>query len=242
MDWHARYIQQAAWTKDLRKYILEKAGLSRAKRILEVGCGSGAILRELPRRPAARVGLDLDFSMLCQSKTHAAGVSLLHADGHHLPFANQSFEIAYCHYLLLWVKHPLRVVKEMARVSRCVIAFAEPDYSKRMDKPHELKQLGELQNQSLALQGADIAFGSMLAETFFQAGIKIEETGAIQPEEKPRLSGGENSEWDVMEADLRRVVSGGEIQKMKELDEQARQNGTRVLHVPTFFAWGWSDV
>jgi hypothetical protein len=29
-----------------------------------------------------------------------------------------------------------------------------------------------------------------------------------------------------------------EIQRLKELDESARARGERVLHVPTYFAWG----
>lgn len=240
MDWHARYSQQAAWTQDLRRYILEKAGLARAKRILEVGCGSGAILSGLPESPAARFGLDLDLSMLRQSRVNAAEVALIRADGHDLPYPDKTFDIAYCHYLLLWTKNPLRVVKEMARVSRCVIAFAEPDYGGRVDEPVELKRLGELQNESLRRQGANPLFGSMLAETFFQAGIKIEEAGEIQGRETTRLSDGQDHEWEVIESDLRRVVTGEEIQKMKALDEKARSAGRRVLYVPTFFAWGWS--
>ena len=47
MDWHARYTQQANWTGDLRHYLFEKAELARARRALEVGCGTGAILAGL---------------------------------------------------------------------------------------------------------------------------------------------------------------------------------------------------
>jgi hypothetical protein len=32
MNWHTRYIQQAKWTRDLRTYLFEKAGLE------DVGC------------------------------------------------------------------------------------------------------------------------------------------------------------------------------------------------------------
>jgi hypothetical protein len=37
---------------------------------------------------------------------------------------------------------------------------------------------------------------------------------------------------------LEGFVPGDEIQKMKKLDEDARQHGKRTLQVPTFFAWG----
>jgi ubiquinone/menaquinone biosynthesis C-methylase UbiE len=241
MNWHARYLQQAAWTSDLRSYIFEKAGLAHAKRILEVGCGSGAILGDIPKSPVARFGLDLDSAMLGECRVNAPEVFLACADGHHLPYPDHAFDIAYCHYLLLWVKDPLQVVKEMTRVSRHVIAFAEPDYSRRVDEPAGLKMLGELQTESLRRQGANPSFGSMLAEIFFQAGIKIEETGEIQGKDSARFSNGQDDEWAVIESDLRRVLSGEEIQKIKMLDEEARRLGKRILHVPTFFAWGRSQ-
>ncbi len=237
MNWRTRYLQQSAWTRDLRNYLFEQAGCARANRILEVGCGTGAILSELPM-PAARHGLDLDAAALTECKIHAPGVSLTRADGHQLPYPDKSFDIAYCHYLLLWVKDPLQVVREMARVSRHVIALAEPDYSQRIDEPAELKSLGELQTESLRRQGANPFFGGMLAETFHRAGIKIVETGPIRGQDVMRSIGDWENEWDVIQTDLRGIASGEEIQKMKMLDETARRNGKRVLHIPTFFAWG----
>ncbi|MBK8616444.1 MAG: hypothetical protein IPN96_04900 [Anaerolineales bacterium] len=46
------------------------------------------------------------------------------------------------------------------------------------------------------------------------------------------------NEWAVLKSDLEGIASGEEIQKMQVLDEIARKNGERTLHVPTYFAWG----
>ncbi len=246
MNWHLRYLQQAAWTRDLRTYLFDKAGLQDAHHVLEVGCGTGAILQDIAT-PAPLIGagvrcqyhgLDLEPTSVAQCRIHAPAVSLTRSDGHALPYPDRSFDIVYCHFLLLWVKDPLQVVREMARVGKVVLALAEPDYSQRVDEPASLKPLGEWQAESLRRQGADPSFGSMLAETFHRAGIQIQETGPIQGGGMRRSVGEWEKEWEVIESDLAGFVSGEEIQKMKVLDETARRQSERVLHVPTYFAWG----
>lgn len=239
MNWHARYLQQAAWTRNLRTYLFEKAGLADARAVLEVGCGTGAILREL-NSPASLLGLDLEPASLAECRIHASAASLTRGDAHCLPYPDCSFDIVYCHFLLLWVSDPLQVVREMARVGRVVLALAEPDYSQRIDEPAELKQLGKWQTEALVRQGANPSFGAKLAETFFQAGIRLIETGPIQSAEKKRSAEEWENEWTVIQADLEESVPSEDIQKMKGLDEKARRSGERVLHVPTYFAWGKS--
>jgi ubiquinone/menaquinone biosynthesis C-methylase UbiE len=205
--------------------------------VLEVGCGTGAILYDLVT-PATLHGLDLEPASLAECRIHAPAASLTRGDAHFLPFPDQSFDIVYCHFLLLWVHDPLQVVREMARVGRSVLALAEPDYSQRVDEPPALKPLGEWQTESLRRQGANPSFGAMLAETFYQAGIKLIETGPIQGEAVMRSVEDWKNEWTVIEADLDGIVPVEEIQKMKVLDEIARRHGKRTLQVPTFFAWG----
>ena len=237
MNWHSRYLQQAEWTRDLRTYLFEQAGLKNARRVLEVGCGTGAILYDLVT-PASLHGLDLDPAALAECRVHASAASLTRSDAHFLPYPDQSFDIVYCHFLLLWVHDPLQVVREMARVGRSVLALAEPDYSQRVDEPAALKSLGEWQTEALRRQGANPSFGAMLAETFYEAGIKLIETGPIQGQAVMRSVEDWENEWAVIEADLEGIIPGSDIQKMKKLDEEARQQGKRTLQVPTYFAWG----
>jgi ubiquinone/menaquinone biosynthesis C-methylase UbiE len=240
MNWHTRYLQQATWTYDLRRYLFKKAELENARHILEVGCGTGAILRGLDS-PAALHGLDLNPAALAQCQIHAPNVTLTQANGLALPYPNQMFDIVYCHYFLLWVDNPLQAVREMKRVTKehgHILALAEPDYESRVDKPDELKLLGKWQKESLKRQGANPSFGSRLAETFFQAGIQIHETVTIQSAKKNPTVEEREMEWAVIEADLAGSVSEAEIQKMKLLDERAWKHGDRVLHVPTYFVWG----
>jgi len=237
MNWHTRYLQQANWTRSLRHYVFEQAGLNTASRVLEVGCGTGAILREM-NTPAALHGLDLDPFALTECRTHAPAASLIYGDANALPYPEKSFDIVFCHFLLLWVDNPVQVVCEMARVGRSVLALAEPDYGHRVDEPVELRTLGEWQTQSLMRRGANPLFGGLLAETFFQAGIEIIESGPIQTSEEKRSKKDWEDEWEVFQADLADEVPPEEIQKMKTLHEEACRRGGRRLHIPTYFAWG----
>lgn len=238
MDWHRRYLQQAGWTRELRAYLFGQAGLGDTSRVLEVGCGTGAILSEL-QEPVSLHGLDLDSGALARCRVHAPLASLVQGNALDLPYEDQAFDIVYCHFLLLWVDDPLRALLEMKRVAKAdahILAFAEPDYTKRVDQPQELVPLGQWQAQALRRQGADPGLGARLADLFFQAGLEVLETGTLQ--ESEASAQGWETEWKVLESDLAGFVPGAELQKMKQLDELARGRGERLLHVPTYFAWG----
>jgi hypothetical protein len=107
-----------------------------------------------------------------------------------------------------------------------------------VDEPPALKPLGAWQAEALRKQGANPSFGASLAETFFQAGIRLVETGPIQGGAVMNTAEEWEKEWAVIESDLAGFIPSVEIQKMKMLDEAARQNKKRTLHIPTFFAWG----
>jgi ubiquinone/menaquinone biosynthesis C-methylase UbiE len=242
MDWHTRYLQQARWTAQLRTYLFQKAGLASAKHILDLGCGTGALLDGLPVKPGAAIfGLDLSLPAVQQASIHAPGASLTCADGLFLPFADFAFDIVFCHFVLLWTSDPLKVLAEMRRVTRPgggVLALAEPDYGGRIDYPVELAALGRWQAESLRQQGADPEMGRKLTGIFTQAGFKHVETGVMGGEWTTHsLTEETNLEWDVLESDLTGRIPSQDIQKMRQLDTASRQKGERVLFVPTFYAW-----
>ncbi len=241
VNWHARFLQQAAWTRDLRAYLFERAGITQARRVLEVGCGTGAILSDFPTLFSLH-GLDLEAGRLAEAHVHAPAAALTCGDALSLPYPTGVFDITFCHFLLLWVSDPLRALLEMRRVTRpngSILALAEPDYGHRRDEPDELVPLGRWQAESLRRQGADPGLGARLAELFRQAGIRPVETGILSKSgERPPAPVERDLEWAVLEADLAGSVPAQEIQRMKLLDERAWESGERVLYVPTYFAWG----
>ncbi len=242
MNWHSRYVQQARWTETLRAYLFQKAGLAAATRILDLGCGTGALLEQLPAKPGAAMhGADLSLPAVMEASVHAPGAHLLCADGAALPYADSSFDLAFCHFLLLWVNKPRQVLGEMRRVTRpggAVLVLAEPDYGGRIDYPPQLAELGRWQAAALRGQGADPEMGRKLAGLLAEAGLKQVVTGILGGEWAASAPEEREMEWTVLQADLAGQIPGHDLQKMKQIDEAAWQNGQRVLFVPTFFAWG----
>ena len=242
-SWHKRYLQQANWTKELRAYIFKEIGLNKESRVLEVGCGTEAILSQVDF-PVH--GLDIELASVKEAKIHTQGKSpLICADTFSLPYADASFDIVFCHFLLLWLAEPQQAIKEMMRVTRTgghIIAFAEPDYSRRVDEPATLKNLGEWQIDALRRQGANPNMGAELAELFYGAGIKIIETGVISTSTHEASFDERAIEWETIEADLTGYIPDADIQKMKHLDNAAWEQGERLLYVPTHYLWGKNKV
>ncbi len=243
MDWHKRFLQQAGWTAPLRRYLFEKANLRSAQRVLEVGCGTGAILAGL-ETTATIHAVDLLPDRLVQAHLHAPRVQLACADVLRLPYGTGIFDVTFCHYLLLWVLEPLQALREMKRVTRpggSILVLAEPDYNARRDEPAELAPLGRWQTESLRRQGADPGMGAKLAGLFAQAGIPCRETGILQASLQSEPSPGELAlEWEALESDLAGLVSAREIRRLKRFDRAAWQRHARLLYVPTYWAFGIS--
>jgi SAM-dependent methyltransferase len=242
MDWHKRFVQQAGWTEKLRHHLFLAARLPTAERVLEVGCGTGAVLSTLPTRAEIH-GLDLDRGRLAEASEYAPQTLLTCGDALALPYPAGVFDIVFCHFLLLWVRDPLLALLEMKRVARpggAVLALAEPDHFARADEPAALVQLGRWQTEALCRQGADPGLGSRLADLFRQAGIPVVEAGILQADaavQKPDEAG-RQLEWQVLQNDLRGFVPQDELDRLKGVDERAWQRGTRRLHIPTHFTWG----
>jgi SAM-dependent methyltransferase len=242
-EWHRRYQQQARWTQQARSYLARQLKFAHAKRILDIGCGTGALFPDLQRATSARlVGLDIELTSLQFAQDHAPQAALTCGDAFHLPFAHQAFDIVVCHFLLLWLPDPAQALAEMVRVIRpggAVCILAEPDYGGRIDYPPQFEEIGRLQMHSLEEQGADPRIGRKLPSLLAQSGLHDTHVALIgghwsaPPDPKDW-----SSEWTVLEEDLHGRLSENELSALRRQDSAAWKNGERLLYVPTFYAWG----
>ena len=240
--WHQRYSRQAAWTRSLRKFLFNRIDVDISGRILEVGCGTGAVLMDACDASSMIHGLDIDRDYLSLCKINAPSASLVQGDAYKLPYDTDSFGAVYCHFLLLWLSHPLSALIEMKRVAwpgGYVVAMAEPDYGGRIDHPADLALLGQWQAEALMRQGANPQMGRHLSGIFHQAGLENIQTGILGGEWQgmPPIEERE-SEWETLKADLAGAVPVNQLSQYKESEAKAWQEGSRVLYVPTFYAIG----
>jgi len=241
-DWHLRYQQQAEWTKQQRHHIFDKIAINNAKKILDIGCGTGALEQELLGSTSAAIfPLDISLATL-RYANKIISANWTCADACHLPLPDDTMDICLCHYLLLWLKDPLAALIEMKRITipgGKILILAEPDYSHRIDHPAELEEMGRLQRESLIKQGADPDIGSSLGSLLHQAGIQVCEIGLSGGYWHPQPETSEDDmELPILELDLVDRVPSEWITNWKDLDLQARRNGERILYVPVFYAIG----
>lgn len=167
--------RQSTWLKDSWLWIIDTkiirrhGALSEKCKALDVGCGPGFVA-EIMKQRLDVVGVDIDSQSVDDCR--ARGIEAWVAAGECLPFENDSFDLVYCTFLLLWVKDPRQVVSEMRRVSKKWVAcLAEPDYGGRISFPDPVKAIDKLLIDGVAREGGDPFVGRKLNSIFTSCGM-----------------------------------------------------------------------
>ena len=92
----------------------------RGRSVLEVGCGAGVDLARFAKGGASVTGVDLASSAidLARANFEQQGLNgtLQVADGEHLPFPDDTFDLVFAHGVVQYTADPLRLVSECRRV------------------------------------------------------------------------------------------------------------------------------
>lgn len=122
------------YSAPLAPLLADLAGVTSSHRVLDVGCGPGALTAELVRRVgAARVAaVDPSPSFVDAARTRHPGVDVQVATAEQLPYADASFDLVLAQLVVHFMADPDAGVREMVRVARpggvvaaCVWDFGE---------------------------------------------------------------------------------------------------------------------
>ena len=181
----ARYLElQAGRTAAIRLHLYRKIGIAHMTAVLEVGCGGGAVLRELQKKVPFAAGLD--------PSPYAGLKRVVGGAGERLPFKAASFQALFFHYALLWVRDLNALFAEAHRVlvpGGCIVLLAEPLIGEVTGTDGEaFKRMHD---------GAGI-------HTFTFAGLNavLREHGFIPALERAMEDAASEPEWDALNAKL----------------------------------------
>ena len=85
----------------------------RGEHYLDVGCGTGLILRHLP---AGAIGIDLNPRHIDRARNYAPQASIEIGDAEHLRFSDRQFSTVVCTEVLEHLVHPEYALSEIYRV------------------------------------------------------------------------------------------------------------------------------
>jgi SAM-dependent methyltransferase len=104
----------------LAPLMADLAGVVASQRVLDVGCGPGALTSELVRRlgSAAVTAVDPSESFVAAVQERHPGVDVSRCSAEQLPFGDQVFDAALAQLVVHFMADPLAGLREMARVTR----------------------------------------------------------------------------------------------------------------------------
>ncbi|KAH8817155.1 methylase [Xylogone sp. PMI_703] len=152
-------------------------------KLLDVGSGSGTIsVRFAKLIPDGHVtGVDLNPNILPRARAVAEmadvkNIEFQQGSVYRLPFADETFEIAFCHQVLVHIGNPWDALREMLRVTKRggVVAAREGDYETECVWPElpELVKFHKLMAGVMSSGGGTPTAGRQLLSWVLKAGAE----------------------------------------------------------------------
>lgn len=127
---------------------LEIMKLTPNMRILDAGCGTGAVTRKMAQlvSPKEVYGLDINPLFIDSAKKLAENegienIRFEQGDIDNLPYEDNYFDLSYCRGVLMHVNDPVKTVSEMARVTKPggIVAVSDLDDGGMIGFPHSTR-------------------------------------------------------------------------------------------------------
>lgn len=184
-----RLYRQASTMLDTERQLWPSMGIVTDHQVLDLGCGSGVVTRELAKQvyPAQVIGVDVSKTLIDQGlriyaerhQRHPENLSFQQGSVYSLPFPDNSFDVVYARLLFQHLSAPLDALTNVLRVLKpggklCILdvdkgwssLYPEPESSIELDKAIIQKQLS---------QGGDPWVGRKLSHYLTSAGFEAVE-------------------------------------------------------------------
>ena len=106
------------YSEPLAAGFADLAGIGPGLRVLDVGCGPGALTAELVRRAAVVSAVEPSESFAAAAAARLPGVDVRQCGAENLPFADDTFDAALAQLVVHFMADPVLGLREMARVTR----------------------------------------------------------------------------------------------------------------------------
>ncbi|HEY7737226.1 MAG TPA: methyltransferase domain-containing protein [Candidatus Limnocylindrales bacterium] len=109
-----------AWSRPLSPQLADFAGIRAGDRVIDVGCGPGALTAELVARVGAEAvaAVDPSESFVGAARKRHPGVDVRQAPAESLPHPDDTFDAALAQLVVHFMKDPGQGLREMSRVTR----------------------------------------------------------------------------------------------------------------------------
>ncbi|PTB43686.1 hypothetical protein M441DRAFT_56670 [Trichoderma asperellum CBS 433.97] len=135
---HASVLRSHTWRTAANSAAYLLPHLKPDMKVLDVGCGPGTITVDLAAKyvPQGHItGLENAAGVLVQARELAkekgvTNVEFVEGDANALQFADETFDVVFCHQVLQHVKDPVNILREMRRVAKTggIVAARESDF------------------------------------------------------------------------------------------------------------------
>src|SRR5580765_6862342 len=108
------------YSEPLAAQFADLAGARSGQRLLDVGCGPGALTAELVKRvgPDAVSAVEPSGSFAAAARERLPGVDIRQATAEQLPFGDAAFDAALAQLVVHFMADPVAGLREMGRVTR----------------------------------------------------------------------------------------------------------------------------